>query len=185
MNSPLQILGIPGSLRKASFNRRALQAAQELVPQGAELELCDLHGLPLFNQDDEANPPASVLQFKSRIRAADAILFATPEYNYSVSGVLKNAIDCASRPHGDNAWDGKPVAILSASSGILGGARAHYHLRQMFIFLNMYPVNGPEVMIAKAGDKFDASGSLTDELARKLVSQLLRNLVDWTRRLAK
>jgi chromate reductase len=100
-----------------------------------------------------------------------------------VPGVLKNAIDAASRPYGDSAWNGKPVAILSASSGVLGGARAQYHLRQCFIFLNMFPVNGPEVMIAKAQEKFDANGNLTDEGTKKLIAQLLQNLADWTRRL--
>jgi chromate reductase len=183
MPTALTILAIPGSLRKGSFNRMALVAAQKLVPPDARIEIFDLHGIPPFNQDDEANPAPIVVDFKKRIRAADAILFATPEYNYSVPGVLKNAIDAASRPYGDSAWNGKPVAILSASSGVLGGARAQYHLRQCFIFLNMFPVNGPEVMIAKAQEKFDANGNLTDEGTKKLIAQLLQNLADWTRRL--
>jgi chromate reductase, NAD(P)H dehydrogenase (quinone) len=183
MNPPLTILGVCGSLRKGSFNRMALVAAQKLVPPDAKIEIADLHGIPPFNQDDEANPAAAVVEFKKRIRGADAILFATPEYNYGVPGVLKNAIDAASRPYGDSAWNGKPAAIISASGGVLGGARAQYHLRQSFIFLNMHPVNGPEVMIAKAQEKFDANGNLLDEPAKKLVAQLLQNLVDWTRRL--
>jgi chromate reductase, NAD(P)H dehydrogenase (quinone) len=185
MNTPLTILGICGSLRKGSYNRMALQAAQKLVPSGAKIDIFDLHGMPLFNQDEEQNSPAIVTEFKQRIRAAAAILFATPEYNYGVPGVLKNAIDCASRPYGDSAWNGKPVAIISASAGVLGGARAQYHLRQSFIFLNMHPVNGPEVMISKAHEKFDANGNLTDETAKKLISQLLQNLVEWTLKLAK
>jgi chromate reductase, NAD(P)H dehydrogenase (quinone) len=163
----------------------ALQAAQKLAPSAAKIDIFDLHGMPLFNQDEEQNPPTIVTEFKQRIRAADAILFATPEYNYGVPGVLKNAIDCASRPYGDSAWNGKPVAIISASAGVLGGARAQYHLRQSFIFLNMHPVNGPEVMIAKAHEKFDANGNLTDETAKKLISQLLPNLVEWTQKMAK
>jgi len=185
MSTPLSILGIPGSLRKGSYNRLALRVAQKLAPADAKLEIFDLHGIPLFNQDDEQNPPPALTEFKRRIRAADAILFATPEYNYGLPGVLKNAIDCASRPYGDSAWNGKPVGIISAAAGVLGGARAQYHLRQSFIFLNMYPLNGPEVMIAKAHEKFDANGNLTDETANKLIAQLLQNLVDWTRRLAK
>jgi chromate reductase, NAD(P)H dehydrogenase (quinone) len=185
MSTPLSILGIPGSLRKGSYNRLALRVAQQLAPADAKLEIFDLHGIPLFNQDDEQNPPPALTEFKRRIRAADAILFATPEYNYGLPGVLKNAIDCASRPYGDSAWNGKPVGIISAAAGVLGGARAQYHLRQSFIFLNMYPLNGPEVMIAKAHEKFDANGNLTDETANKLIAQLLQNLVDWTRRLAK
>ena len=183
MGTPLTILGIAGSLRKGSFNRMALQAAQALSPQDAKIEIFDLHGIPPFNQDDEATPPAVVIEFKKRIRAADAILFATPEYNYSVPGVLKNAIDWASRPFGDSAWNEKPVAMISVSAGVLGGARAQYHLRQSFIFLNMHPVNQPEVMIAKAHEKFDATGSLMDETARKLIGKLLHQLVEWTRQL--
>lgn len=185
MNNPLTILGIAGSLRKASFNRAALRAAQELTPTGIRLDIFDLEGLPLFNQDNETPPPERVALFKSAIRAADAILFVTPEYNYSVSGVLKNAIDLASRPYGDNSWRGKPVAVMGASSGSLGTARAQYHLRQMFVFLDMKPVNLPEVMIASAMDKFDAQGNLTDERTRGFIRKLLETLVAWTRQLDK
>jgi chromate reductase, NAD(P)H dehydrogenase (quinone) len=124
-----------------------------------------------------------VIEFKTRIRAADAILFSTAEYNYSISGVLKNAIDWASRPYGDSAWNGKPVAVMGAAGGVLGSARAQYHLRQVFVFLNMLPINQPEVLIAAAPTKFDAEGNLTDETARKLIGQLLENLAVWTRRL--
>src|SRR5687767_273497 len=134
------ILGIPGSLRKASYNKAALRAAQALVPAGTTLEIFELDGIPPFNQDDEQNPPPRVTELKARIRAADAVLICTPEYNYSVPGVLKNAIDWASRPYGDSAWTGKPVAIMGASVGVLGTARAQYHLRQMCVFLDMYPV---------------------------------------------
>jgi chromate reductase len=115
MNNPIKILGIAGSLRRNSYNRGALRAAQQVVPQGATLEIFDLKGIPPFSEDDEENPPAAVVEFKKQIRAADAILIATPEYNYSVPGVLKNAIDWASRPYGDNSWDGKPAAIMGAS----------------------------------------------------------------------
>lgn len=183
MNSPLTILGIAGSLRRGSFNRMALRAAQQLAPDGAKIEIFELDGIPLFNQDQEQTPPPVVVDFKKRIRTADAILLVTPEYNYSVPGVLKNAIDWASRPYGDNAWNDKPVAIMSAAVGIFGGARAQYVLRQSFVFLNMYPVNQPEVMIAKAHEKFDANGNYTDEAGKKLIRQLLENLVAWTKRL--
>jgi len=185
MNSPLTILGIAGSLRQGSYNRMALRAAQQLAPKDAKIETFELHGIPPFNQDEEKTPPPIVVEFKKQIRAADAILIVTPEYNYSVPGVLKNAIDWASRPYGDSAWNEKPVALMSASGGVLGGARAQYHLRQSFIFLNMHPLNQPEVMIAKAQEKFDANGNLTDETAKKLIQQLLQNLADWTRRLAR
>ena len=178
----IKILGIAGSLRKESFNRRALRAAQGLVPSGAALEIVDLPDLPGFNQDNEKSPPAAVTDLKTRILAADAILIVTPEYNYSLPGVLKNAIDWASRPYGDSAWKGKPVAIMGASVGALGTARAQYHLRQCFVFLDMPAVNQPEVMISAAATKFDQSGNLTDDMARKLIGQLLTNLCDLVRR---
>jgi chromate reductase len=177
------ILGILGSLRKASFNRHALVAAQALVPAGAALEIFELEGIPPFNQDQEKQPPTRVTELKAKVRAADAILFATPEYNYSIPGVLKNAIDWASRPYGDNAWQGKPVAVMGASVGILGSARALYHLRQCFVFLNMYPVNQPEVLIASAAQRFNERGELTDETSRELIRKLLAELMAWTKRL--
>lgn len=179
----MRILGIPGSLRKASFNRAALRAAQELVPAGVTLEIADLDGIPPYNQDLESPLPAPVAALKARIREADAILVATPEYNYSVPGVLKNALDWGSRPHGDNAWDGKPVAVMGASPGMLGTARAQYHLRQTFVFLNMHALTRPEVMIARAAERFDAQGRLVDEATRAHIARLLEALVAWTRRL--
>ncbi len=180
----IKILGIAGSLRKGSFNHMALKAAQGLAPADAALEAFDLPELPGFNQDLEKAPPAAVTELKEKIRAADAILFVTPEYNYSVPGVLKNAIDWASRPYGDSAWKGKPAAVMGASTGVLGTARAQYHLRQTLVFLDMPAVNQPEVMISGAASKFDASGNLTDETAKKLIGQLLTNLCDLTRRYA-
>src|SRR5215218_3240696 len=185
MSEPLVILGIAGSLRKQSFNRMLLRAAQELAPESVRIDIFEIDGLPGFSEDDEATPPAKVTELKQRIRSADAILFVTPEYNYSVPGVLKNAIDCASRPYGDSAWNGKPVAIMGASVGTLGTARAQYHLRQMFVFLNMYAVNQPEVMVSNAQNRFDQEGRLTDETSKKLIGQLLKELVNWTRRLEK
>ena len=179
----IQILGIAGSLRRASYNRAALRVAAEVVPAGATIETFELDGIPGFNEDEEQNPPAKVVELKKRIREADAVLFVTPEYNYSVPGVLKNAIDWASRPYGDSAWNEKPAAIMGASVGMIGTARAQYHLRQTFVFLNMFPINQPEVMIANAFERFDASGNLTDEKTRELIRQLLQNLVEWTRRL--
>ena len=139
--------------------------------------------LPGFNEDDEKNPPAKVTELKQRIREADAILFVTPEYNYSVPGVLKNAIDWASRPYGDSAWNGKPAAIMGASVGSIGTARAQYHLRQMMVFLNMFPINQPEVMIANAHERFDKEGNLKDESTKDFIRQLLQNLVNWAQRL--
>jgi len=185
VNDPIKILGIAGSLRQASYNRAALRAAQRLVPDDATIDILDLDGIPGFNQDLENQPPAKVVELKARVRAADAILFVTPEYNYSVPGVLKNAIDWVSRPFGDNAWDGKPVAVMGASIGAQGTARAQYHLRQTFVFLNMYPVNRPEVMISNAAQRFDQSGELIDQKSREKISELLQTLVAWTRQIAK
>src|SRR6476646_37712 len=166
----IKILGIAGSLRKGSFNRMALKVAQGLVPAGATLDALDLPDLPGFNQDNEKTPPAAVSELKAKIRAADAILLVTPEYNYSIPGVLKNAIDWASRPYGDSAWIGKPVAVMGASVGVIGTARAQYHLRQVFVFLDMDPVNQPEVMI-NASKSFDDQGNLTDPTTTDLIGQ--------------
>lgn len=185
MSKPIRILGISGSLRRDSYNRSALRAATQLVPEGATIETFELDGIPGFNQDEEQNPPAKVVELKRRIREADAILFVTPEYNYSVPGVLKNAIDWASRPYGDSAWNGKPAAIMGASVGTIGTARAQYHLRQMMVFLNMFPVNQPEVMIGNASERFDAEGNLTDDASKDLIRQLLQSLVEWTRRISE
>ena len=183
MADKLRILGISGSLRKGSFNTSALRAAIDLCPDEAEIELCEIGNLPLFDQDFEQDPPAVVTEFKEKIAAADAILFSTPEYNYSISGVLKNAIDCGSRPYGESAWEGKPAAIMGASGGAIATARAQYDLRKMMVFLNMFPINRPEVMIGNAGDKFDGDGNLTDDATRKFISQLLEALIAWTKKL--
>ena len=173
----IEILGIVGSLRKDSYNRFALLAEQELVPHGAVLNLMELHGIPVFNQDNELPQPESVIEFKRRILAADAILFATPEYNYSLPGVLKNAIDWASRPYGESAWQGKPTALMGATVGGLGTARAQYHLRQILVTLDMPVVNQPEVMISNAAQRFDQDGKLTDAPTRKNLQLLLEALV--------
>ena len=183
MNDPIRILGIAGSLRESSYNRGALRAAKELAPEGSTVEIFEIDGFPGFSQDEEQDPPEKVAEFKRKIREADAILFVTPEYNYSIPGVLKNAIDWASRPYGDSAWNGKPAAIMGASVGGIATARAQYHLRQVMVFLNMFPVNQPEVMIGNAGEKFDEQGNLTDETTKKYIGQLLQNLVEWTRRI--
>jgi len=185
MNTKISILCFAGSLRKGSYNKALLRAAMEVIPADAQLEIFDLEGIPLFNQDMENQPPEKVKEFKAKIRAADAILIATPEYNYSIPGVLKNAIDTASRPYGDNAFDGKPVAIMGASVGMLGTARAQYHLRQSLVFLNLYPLNQPEVMVPLAQEKIDQNGRVTDQKTREKIKELLEALVLWTRKLKK
>jgi chromate reductase len=181
----IRILGICGSLREGSFNRKLLHVAQEVLPPDVRWETVDLHGIPPFNQDEENAPPEAVQDLKAKVRAADAILFATPEYNYSAPGVLKNAIDWVSRPYGQSAWEGKPVAVVSASTGMLGGARAQYHLRQSFVFLNMFPINRPEVIVTFAERKFDARGNLTDPETGRLLGELLKNLAEWSRKLQR
>jgi chromate reductase len=181
MNSTFTILGIAGSLRAGSYNRLALQAARQLVPAEAALEVFEIEDLPGFNQDHERQPPQKIIDLKARVRAADAVLIVTPEYNYSVPGVLKNAIDWVSRPYGDNAWNGKAVATMGASVGKLGSARAQYHLRQMFHYLNMPAVLQPEVMIANAAEHFDAAGNLKNEESKALIRKLLEALVQLAR----
>jgi chromate reductase, NAD(P)H dehydrogenase (quinone) len=182
----LKVLGLCGSLRRGSFNRMALKAAAELVPSGTSIDIYDgLADIPPYNDDvREKGYPAPAQALRERIAAADAVLFVTPEYNYSVPGVLKNAIDWASRPP-SQPFDGKPVAIMGASMGLFGTARAQYHLRQTCVFINAYPVNRPEVMIAQAQNKFDKDGRLTDEPTRKFIADLLQSLADWTQRLKR
>lgn len=184
MIEKFRILGIAGSLRKDSFNRGVLRAAAELVPDNAQIDIFELDGIPGFSQDEERTPPVKVAELKQRVRESDAILFVTPEYNYSIPGVLKNAIDWASRPYGDSAWAGKPAAIMGASIGSIATARAQYHLRQVMVFLDMHPLNHPEVMIGNCADKFNEAGELTDEATREFIRKQLEKLVEWGKRLA-
>jgi chromate reductase, NAD(P)H dehydrogenase (quinone) len=180
----IRVLGIPGSLRQGSYNRAALRAAIELRPPEVEIEAVDLRGIPLYDGDVEAlGLPGPVQEVRARVAAADALLIVTPEYNFSVPGVLKNAIDWISRPP-DQPLAGKPTALMGASPGLLGTARAQYHLRQTCAGLNMLTLPRPEVFIGQAPQKFDAAGRLTDEAARKAIQGLLEALVAWTRRLA-
>jgi len=172
----IKIIGLVGSLRQQSFNKALMQAAIELCPGGTEIEIADIN-FPLFNQDLESNLPESVRIFKEKIRLADAILFATPEYNYSFSGVLKNAIDWGSRPFENNSFNGKPAAIMSASIGMIGGARAQYHLRQSFVYLNILPLNHPEVMVPFAQKKI-MDGKIIDEKTREKIKELVEALVE-------
>lgn len=182
-SATVKVLGISGSLRKGSYNTAALRAAGELAPDGMTIDTADISGLPLYNDDVRAaGYPAVVQTFRDQLARADALLFVTPEYNFSVSGVLKNAIDWGSRPP-DQPFNGKPIAVMGASGGAQGTSRAQYHLRQMCVFLNMYPVNKPEVFIGNASSKFDEAGRLTDQPTRDFIAQLLVALRDWTLRL--
>jgi chromate reductase, NAD(P)H dehydrogenase (quinone) len=184
MSAPVHVLGFSGSLRQGSVNTKLLLAAQTWLPVGLSLEIFNLVPIPLFNQDlmDSGNTPDAVLFFKQRIAANDALLIATPEYNFSIPGVLKNAIDWASRPAKDSPLNDKPLAIMGAG-GRMGTSRAQYHLRQVAVFTNMHPLNKPEVTVSFAEDKFDGSGNLTDEKTRQDVRALLEALLKWTNRL--
>ena len=181
----MRVLGIAGSLRRASYNRGLLRAARELAPEGMTIEIWERIGeIPLYDADLEARgDPAPVAELKAAIAAADALLVATPEYNYGIPGVLKNALDWASRPPGTSALNGKPAAIMGASPGQTGTARAQLALRQAFVFTETQALLRPEVLVNRAREKFDADGNLTDEKTREYVSALLRALAGWTTRL--
>lgn len=179
-DTPITILGISGSLRAGSYNTAALQAVAELLPPGVSLVLADISDIPLYNDDVRAQGlPPSVERFRKQIAEADAILFSTPEYNYSIPGLLKNAIDWASRPP-EQPFAGKAAAIMGASPGAVGTARAQYHLRQIGVFLDLKFLNKPEVMIGGAGDRFDAGGKLTHEPTREFIKTMLVALQDLT-----
>jgi len=174
----MKVLAFHGSLRKESFNKKALKAAIELAPDGMEFDVFEgLSDIPHYNEDvKEKGFPDLVADLRKRVKAADAILFVTPEYNYSVPGVLKNAIDWVSRPP-EPPFDGKRCAMMGASISKFGTARAQYHLRQMCVYLNLFPLNRPEVMIADAEKNFDKDGKLTNETARRLIRELLEALM--------
>jgi chromate reductase, NAD(P)H dehydrogenase (quinone) len=181
--SLIRIAGISGSLRQGSYNTAALKAAIALALEGMVIEPVSIGDLPLYDEDlRQAGYPPAVEALRAALAAADAILIVTPEYNYSVPGVLKNAIDWASRPP-NQPFEDKPVAIMGASPGLLGTARAQYHLRQMLVFLNAHPINKPEVMITQCASKFDEAGNLTDEPTRDFIRKMLGSLAAWTQRL--
>jgi chromate reductase len=179
----IRILGIAGSLRQASFNRATLRAAQELAPDGMQIDSFDIAPIPLYNDDvRQQGFPPPVEDFRARIKAADGVLIVSPEYNYSIPGVLKNAIDWASRPP-EQPFDGKPIGIMGASMGVMGAGRAQYHLRQCFVFLNGLVMNRPEVAIPAAQNKFDAAGTLTDQPTRDFIAAHLAAFKAWVLRL--
>jgi len=181
----ISVLGICGSLRKASYNMAALRAAIALKPAGMNVTVADISEIPLYNEDvREKGFPPPVETLRRQIKEADALLFACPEYNYSMSGVLKNAIDWASRPP-DQPFAGKPVAILGAAAGMAGSARSQYDLRRSCVFLDMHPLNKPEVLIGQAHTKFDAEGNLLDEAAKGFLRDMMANLVTWARLIGK
>jgi chromate reductase len=183
MTQPIRILGVAGSLRRASLNRALLHAAQELTPDGLAIEPFDLAVVPLYNGDVEAaGDPEGVSAFKAAIRGADGVLFVTPEYNHGVPGVMKNAVDWASRPPREAALGGKPVGIIGASPGQTGSARGQTQLRQAFEFTDSYCMPQPELLVFRAHEKFDAEGRLTDEATAKHLVRYLGAFADWVAR---
>lgn len=168
-----------GSLRKESLNRKMAMALMKLSPGSLKLEIIEIGGLPLYNQDSDDNPPAAWTELRERIRNVDGVLFVTPEYNRSVPGVLKNAIDVASRPYGKNAWAGKPGAVVSVSPGAIGGFGANHHLRQSMVFLNMPAMQQPEAYIGHAADLFDEKGNLVNESTREFAKKFMLAFATW------
>lgn len=191
MDRNITILGFGGSLREGSFSKELLEAgcileaASDACPKNATFTLFDRIGeFPLYSQDLEADMPEVITEFKNQIKNADAILIATPEYNYSIPGYLKNAIDWATRPYGDNSFDDKPGAIMSASPGRFGGIKAQYALRQTCVFLNLHLLNKPEIAVPGIHEKLE-DGKLVDEKTREKIQELMQALCAWTRRIEK
>jgi chromate reductase len=185
MATSRRVAVVVGSLRKDSFNRKMANALAAMAPPSLALETVEIGQLPLYNQDDDASPPAASSAFKQQIAGADAVLFVTPEYNRSVPGVLKNAIDIASRPYGQSAWDGKPAAVMSVSPGAIGGFGANHHLRQSLVFLNMPTLQQPEAYVGGAGDMFDESGAIKKPETKQFVEKFLAAFAAWIERTAK
>ena len=181
----MKVIGISGSLRAGSYNTMALKAAQKLAPAGIEVEIAGIADIPLYNDDVRAaGEPEAVAALKAKIRAADGVLLVTPEYNFSIPGVLKNTLDWMSRPP-EPPFDGKPVAIMGASPGPVGTARVQYHLRQVLVFMNTFTVNKPEVFISQCASRFNAQGELTDEATAKFITDLLVSLKALKERVAR
>ncbi|MGE5174245.1 MAG: NADPH-dependent FMN reductase [Betaproteobacteria bacterium] len=174
-----RIAVIVGSLRKESLNRKMAKAMMKLAPDSLDLEIIEIGGLPLYNQDMEDNPPAVWTEFRERIRKFDGVLFVTPEYNRSIPGALKNAIDVGSRPYGKNRWEGKPGAVVSVSPGAIGGFGANHHLRQSLVFINVPAMQQPEAYIGNAANLFDEGGNLADDSAREFSAKFMQAFAAW------
>jgi chromate reductase len=176
---PKSIAVFVGSLRKESFNRKMANALIKIAPASLRLEIVEISELGFYNQDLDENPPTLWTNFRERIRKSDGVLFVTPEYNRSVPGVLKNAIDIGSRPYGKNAWDGKPAAVISVSPGAIGGFGANHHLRQSLVFLNVPAMAQPEAYIGKADELFGANGEISKEDTKKFMKKFLEAYAVW------
>lgn len=182
MSDRWNVAVLVGSLRKDSFNRKMANALIRMAPPSLDMQIVEIGNLPLYNQDEEANPPPASKAFKERIEKAQAVLFVTPEYNRSVPGVLKNAIDIASRPYGKSAWNAKPAGVVTVSPGAIGGFGANQHLRQSLVFLNMPALQQPEAYIGGAGDLFDAQGNVAKDSTKEFLNKFLTAFAQWIER---
>ena len=176
-----KIAVLVGSLRKESFNRKMAKALTALAPESLKLEIIEIGGLPLYDQDldDEGRPPSAWIEFREHVKSFDGVLFVTPEYNRSVPGVLKNAIDVGSRPYGKSVWDGKPGAVMSVSPGAIGGFGANHHLRQSLVFLNVPTMQQPEAYLGNAANLFDESGNLANDATMAFITKYLQAFAVW------
>jgi chromate reductase len=168
-----------GSLRKESFNMKMAKALTALAPESLKLEIIEIGGLVLYNQDFEDDPPAAWVEFRERVRKFDGFLFITPEYNRSVPAAIKNAIDVGSRPYGKSVWDGKPGAVMSVSTGAIGGFGANHHLRQSLVFINVPTMQQPEAYIGNAAALFDANGNLANDSIREFAEKYIHAFAAW------
>lgn len=180
-----KIAVIVGSLRKDSINKKLAHALIALAPKSLQFEMIDIGNLPLYNQDLDENPPAAWKEFREAVKKCQGVLFVTPEYNRSVPGVLKNAIDVGSRPYGSSVWAEKPGAVISASPGAIGGFGANHHLRQSLVFLDIPTLQQPESYVGHAGDLFDANGDLTNNSVRDFLQKFINAYANWVEKLAK
>jgi chromate reductase, NAD(P)H dehydrogenase (quinone) len=180
VDSPINVCVLVGSLRKASFNRMLANALISLAPSSLKFEIVEIGELPLYNEDLEtAAPPSAWTAFRQRIKAADAILFVTPEYNRSVPAALKNALDVGSRPYGGSVWDCKPGAVVSSSPGAIAAFGANHHLRQSLVFLNVPAMQQPEAYISHVDKLFDEHGKLVNEGTGKFLQALMQAFASW------
>jgi len=182
MTQPVDVALLVGSLRKESFSRKLANALVRIAPETLKCEIVEIGDLPLYNQDDDANPPAASAAFKARVKKAQAVLFVTPEYNRGVPGVLKNAIDIASRPYGQSAWDGKPGAVVSQSPGVIGGFGANHALRQSLVFLNVPCMQQPEAYVGATAKMFDAQGNVVEQGMRDFLHKFMQAFASWVQR---
>src|SRR4051812_23194848 len=185
MSTDRKVAVLVGSLRKASINRKTAHALMAQSPPNLRAEIVEIGELPLYNQDLDDTPPTAWVAFRDKIRDADAVLFVSPEYNRSVPGVLKNAIDIGSRPYGKSVWNGKPGAVVTVSPGAIGGFGADHHLRQSLVFLNVPCMQQPEAYIGGAGGLFDADGKLANEKTADFLRKVMEAFAAWIERFAK